>query len=178
MVELDYLPTEKEIYKAMTSGNWPAIFAKDYSSIKRNVGGTSSESTANTAAIVSLTATVEGLAVDVDAAELALANHVAADTAHGVAGQVVGTLDFCTGSTGGVVLLAAAVTNANASTVAITGGLAAAGATYSQAYAQLQTDKINELCTDLTQVVTDLNATISKLNALLAVSRTAKQLAT
>lgn len=177
MAELDYLPTEQEIYKAMTGKNWPAIFAKDYSSIKRNIGGTNSESTANAAAIVELTATVEGLALDVDAAQLALSTHVAADTAHGVTGQNVGTLDFCTGSTGGVVLLAAAVTDAAASVVAITGGLAAAGATYSQAYAQLQTDKINELCTDLTQAVTDLNATISKLNSLLASNRTAKQLA-
>lgn len=177
MAELDYLPTEQEIYKAMTGKNWPAIFAKDYSSIKRNIGGTNSESAANAAAIVELTATVEELALDVDAAQLALSSHVATDTAHGVTGQNVGTLDFCTGSTGGVVLLAAAVTDAAASVVAITGGLAAAGATYSQAYAQLQTDKINELCTDLTQAVTDLNATISKLNSLLAASRAAKQLA-
>lgn len=167
---LDYLPTERDIFNAMQSGNWPAIFAKDYSSQKRIQNTTVDTSDANAAAIVTLTGEVETLTTD-------LGEHLGDESAHGVTGQNVGTLDYCTASTGGVVLLAAAVTNAASSTVAITGGLAATGATYSQAYAQLQTDKINELCTDLTQVVTDLNATISKLNALLAASRTAKQLA-
>ena len=97
-----------------------------------------------------------------------LTNHEALTTAHGVTGDNVGTLDFATVGTGGVVNLAAEVVDAVASTVSVT----SPDATDLPSVITLA----NETKGDVNQLVTDLNAVVTQLNALLANMRTANQL--
>jgi hypothetical protein len=105
-----------------------------------------------------------------DAAMKAATDHRAATSAHGATGDIVGTDDYATALLGGTVLLAAAVTDATASTVSVTSADAS----------DLPTaiTLVNEIKGDVNTLVTDLNAVITQLNALLASKRTAKQLAT
>jgi len=76
----------------------------------------------------------------------------------------------------GLVLQAAGVPDANQSTVNIvTANLLPPGAAYAQAYAQLQSDLINELKAAVNQLKLDLNAAIINSNNALVTERAAKQ---
>ncbi|MEH6451188.1 MAG: hypothetical protein V7765_21160 [Oleispira sp.] len=88
---------------------------------------------------------------------------------HGVTGSNVGTGDYCTAILGGVVDLAAEVTNAVASTVSVT----------SPDATDLPTalTLANETKADVNQLVADLNDVITQLNEFLANNKTAKQMA-
>ena len=94
-------------------------------------------------------------------------------------GQLVGNNDFATLSVGGVVNLAANVTDAVITTTEITtSDLGTAPATYSQTYAQQQTDLLNECKTKINSLVSsDVLSVITQLNALLLAEQNANQMA-
>lgn len=194
----DYYPTESEIMRMLSQNSWRMMFARDYAAIKGNISAAVSATEGNTDTIESLDARLDivegkitviiGRLADIDAEidtlqdDVALvadnlATHVAAESAHGATGDIVGTGDYATALVGGVVLLGSAVTDAAPSAVTPPAAVAAAGATYAQVYAQSQTDAINALSTAVGTLVTDLNAVVTQLNALLASERAAKQIA-
>lgn len=106
-----------------------------------------------------------------------LSTHVSDDSAHGVTGDNVGNEDFCTLSVGGVVYLAAKVTIATGSTSTVTlADVGAAPITYTQIYAQEQTDLINDLKAKHNALEADFNNLTAKFNALLSSMQTAKQM--
>lgn len=194
----DYYPTEAEVMRMLSQNSWRMMFARDYAAIKGNISAAVSATEGNTETIESLDArldivqgqitviigrldTVEAEidTLQLDVAQVAddLSDHVTAQSAHGANGDIVGTNDYATASVGGTVLRGAAVANAIPSTVTPPTALAAAPVAYTQVYAQLQTQAINDLSTAVSTLVTDLNATVTKLNALLASQRAAKQIA-
>ena len=120
---------------------------------------------------------ISTLRIDLDQLRLEFDTHVAAQSAHGATGDIVGTDDYATSLIGGTVLLAAAVADAAPSAATPPAAVAAAPAAYSQAYTDSQTNAINALSTALAQVIVDYNAVVTQLNALLASERAAKQLA-
>lgn len=97
-------------------------------------------------------------------------DHVAATSAHGATGAVIGAGDLATTIAVGVVLEAAAVTDAVASTVSVT----SADAT------DLTTNNTltNEIKGDVNTLVTDVNAVKDQLNSLMANLRTSGALST
>ena len=115
--------------------------------------------------------------IEVDLADLRVEfdGHVAATEAHGSSGNIVGTDNYCTPTTGGTVLQAGAVANNAASTVSVTSTPTAAGASYSQATATTWVNMLNELKTDVNQLVTDLNTLVTTVNQSLSTERTANQ---
>jgi len=196
--QIDYFPTESEIGQMLASANWQRFFTKDYAALKGNVANTVSAAESNADTLDVLTDRVDAIDLqiveiigrldtaegEIDTLQTNLADltdtvdtHIAAESAHGATGNIVGTDDYCTGTVGGVVLLGVAVADATPSAVTPPAAVAAAGAAYVQAYAQSQTDAINALSTAMAQLVIDLNAVTTQLNALLASERTAKQLA-
>lgn len=196
--QVDYYPTEAEIMRMLSQNSWRMMFARDYSAIKGNISAAVTATEGNTESIESLDARLDTVELQIvgiigrldtaeseidtlqlDVAQVAddLADHVAAQSAHGASGDIVGTNDYATASVGGTVLLGAAVADASPSAVTPPAPVAAAGAAYSQVYAQSQTDAINALSTAVSTLVTDLNAAITQLNALLASERAAKQIA-
>lgn len=196
--QIDYFPTESEIGQMLASANWREKLTKDYAAVKGNIASTVSAAEGNAETLDVLTDRVDAIDLqiveiigrldtaegEIDTLQTDLADltdtvdtHIAAESAHGATGNIVGTDDFCTDTVGGVVLLGAAVADATPSAVTSPAAVAAAGAAYAQAYAQSQTDAINALSTAVTQLVLDLNAVTTQLNSLLASERTAKQLA-
>lgn len=122
---------------------------------------------------------IDTLRIDLDQLRLEFNTHVAARSAHGATGDIVGADDYATALVGGTVLLAAAVANAVASTVSVTSPDAtAAPAVYDQAQAQSVVTLANEMKGEINTLVANLNAVVTQLNALLASERAAKQLAT
>lgn len=173
---IDYYPTEKEITQVLERTDWRKLFSRDYISSKGNLGRTVDATDANTADIVVIKVrlddvesrlttaegqiveleiritTAEEKIVDIDArlvtAEDTLYPHVAATQAHGASGNIVGDTDFATESIGGVVLRSRLVPYAPTIVLTPPSLIGAAPATYSQAYAQQQTDAINALIAD------------------------------
>ena len=125
--------------------------------------------------IITINGQLTALTGQVTALDSQLASHVAAQSAHGANGDIVGTNDYCTASIGGTVLLASAVANAAPVSTTPPAVVAAAGATYSQAYTQTQTDTINALRQNVIDLVAANNALVSVVNQMLASERTAKQ---
>lgn len=104
--------------------------------------------------------------------------HENSASAHGVIGSNVGTGDYAQLAIGGTVLLSSLVSDAIDSTATIaTVDIGSAPATYDQAYAQSQTDLINETKAAHNQLVTDLNSSIAVINSTLAAMIAAKQMA-
>lgn len=126
---------------------------------------------------------VSGLTADnaqaaIDELESELVVHIASDSAHGVTGDNVGTLDYASAGTGGVVLRAVKVTDAVDSTVSVDSpDAAAAPIAYDQAQIQTIVTLANETKGDVNQLVTDVNAAILKINAFLLANQNAKQMA-
>lgn len=200
--QIDYLPTETELRKILGS-SVPDRFIQDYVSVKRNVQQVVSGTDANAAAIATLTVQVNTLSgqvlsiqgqittingqifnlntavtaliADVDALETLTNAHIAAQSAHDANGDIVGTNDYCTALVGGTVLLASSVADAAPVSTTPPAVVAAAGATYSQAYTQTQTDTINALRQNVIDLVAANNALVSVINQMLASERTAKQ---
>lgn len=108
-----------------------------------------------------------------------LDTHKSNQSAHGVTGDNVGSEDYAQALIGGVVLLASLVNDASQTSSAIaTADIGAAPATYNQAYAQQQTDLINECKSKINALVTDAGDVITQLNDLIAKMKTAKQMST
>jgi hypothetical protein len=167
---------QEQIRRELLPREWSAALVLDYLSKSEYGGELTSRVLSIGSATYNLQVTLEGVVIDLDLAEQALLDHINSNSAHGVTGFNVGSEDYCSATTGGVVLLAGAVTDAPDSTVNIlTADVGAAGATYSQAYAQQQTDLINELKAAVNQLATDLNACIEAGNDALGSERTAKQ---
>ncbi len=104
--------------------------------------------------------------------------HNASNSQHGVSGNNVGTLDFATSGTGGVVNEAVNVADAVASTVSVTSPDApAAAATYSQADTQANVDLTNELKADVNTLTANLNSAITQVNEILTAMQNANQMA-
>lgn len=106
--------------------------------------------------------------------------HDASDSEHGVTGVNVGTLDFAQTATGGVVLLADLVADVTATTTVIaTADVGVAPVAYDQAYAQEQTDLINECKTKINSLINnDVLDLITQFNDLLQQMKDANQMST
>ena len=103
--------------------------------------------------------------------------HDNSDSQHGVTGDNVGTGDFPTLLVGGAVLLSALVANAVASTATVVlADVGAAPVAYSQAYAQSQTDLINDVKAKHNTLVVDLNNVVTQFNDLIAKAIAANQM--
>jgi len=181
---IDYAPTEADIKRMLTSGNWQALLSRDYAGVKQSVGSTINQTNNNSVSIEQLDGrltTAEGQIVQiigrVDELEAGLDTHVADRSAHGATGNIVGTLDFCTTAIGGVVLLGGAVPNAYNPGASVPSGVGPAPATYDQAYTDEQSANINGLINSVAEVATMATNAINTLNALLAALRAAKQIA-
>lgn len=127
------------------------------------------------AELVSLDGRLDTAEAEIDTLQADLTAHVDAQSAHGASGDIVGNLDYAQLAVGGVVWLAPAVGDAVDSATVPPAALGAAGAAYNQAYAQSQTDTINALITNVTDLQNALNAAIDIINSSLATERTAKQ---
>jgi hypothetical protein len=169
-----YIVTEEGLRK-LVGGQWPEQLIKDYLSSKYSAQQIADAINSNSDKIAVIEGEIVVINGQITTLTANLNAHIAAEAAHGSTGNIVGTDDYCTATVGGTVLLAAAVSDALDSTVTITGGIAAAPAAYSQAYAQQQTDKINELCTDLTSVIGTLNDLVDLFNQAKGSEVVAKQ---
>lgn len=147
------------------------------SALTIRVGNTESAISAIDIRLTTAEGEIDTLRIDLDQLRLEFDTHVAAQSAHGATGDIVGTDDYAQPALGGTVFLAAAVADAVQSAVTPPAAVAAAPAAYSQAYADSQTNAINALSTALAQAIIDYNAVVTQLNALLASERAAKQLA-
>ena len=184
----NYIFTEAELQRTL-GGKLPDQFIKDYIASKTNSQALLEAIDKNTvdietifADLVDIEAEIAGLdarvtTVEGDVATLQtdLTNHIADTETHGATGDIVGNLDYCTSLVGGVVLEAVAVADAGAASITPPTALGAAGATYLQAYAQSQTDAINTLITNVTDLRNFLNSAITVINSSLASERGAKQ---
>lgn len=188
-----YYVTESELSKLFAQTGLPPNFqyqfTRDYAALKRDLNSnddtiveldsrlTAAESDINTLTISfdTLNLTVVGIQSDIESLDTSLNAHVGATSAHGASGNLVGTNNFCTLATGGVVKLAAAITDQPASTVNVTASPNAAGAAYVQADAQTWVIMLNDLKTQLNTLKTDYNSLVTKFNAVLASDRTASQ---
>ncbi len=138
----------------------------------------------NTAAIIvnrdNIQVNVENILINKEAIELVALNlqeHEDDRSVHGVTGTVVGTGNFPTELVGGAVLKSELVNNAVIATTEITTpDVIAAGASYTQAYAQSQTDLINEEKAKINDIITDLGGIVTQFNDLLAKAKTAEQM--
>lgn len=128
--------------------------------------------------ITSLQESVGIIQLDLAGLHLDFDNHVAATEAHGSSGNIVGTDNYCTPTTGGTVLQAGAVANNASSTVSVTSTPTAAGAAYSQATADTWVNMLNELKADVNQLVADHNTLVGTVNQSLVTERSANQRAT
>lgn len=184
----NYIFTEAELQKTL-GGKLPDQFIKDYIASKANSTALLEAIDKNTVDIETIFAdlvdintelagldarvtTIEG---DVAALQSDLTDHIADTETHGSTGDIVGNLDYASSSVGGVVLEAVAVADAGTATVTPPAALGAAGAAYVQAYAQSQTDAINTLITNVTDLRNFLNSAITVINSSLASERGAKQ---
>jgi hypothetical protein len=179
--QVEYIATESDM-RQQVGKILSDRFIKDYVAIKQNIGGTIDQTNANSQTIETLDGRLDvaeaGIALldgRVDAVETNLTEHVNAESAHGATGNIVGTDDYATAILGGVVLLAAAVADASGSTITPPADVTAAGATYTQVYAQEQTDAINALRQNVIDLVAANNALVAVVNQMLATERTAKQ---
>lgn len=161
-----------------SGAQWPKRLINDYlttfrdlSNIAIQIDDVIGQVDTNTENIATNTANIQANADN-------LQTHEDDTSAHGVTGNNVGTEDYAQLAIGGVVLLAALVSDAIDSTATIdTADVGDAPATYLQTYAQEQTDLINETKAAHNQLVTDLNSSIAVINSTLAAMIAAKQMA-
>lgn len=184
----NYIFTEAELQRTL-GGKLPDQFIKDYIASKTNSQALLDAIDKNTVDIeqlfLDLAATDDALAAltirvtnaegEIDTLQLDLTNHIAAQSAHGASGDVVGNLDYAAASIGGVVWLATAVGDAVDSATTPPSSVGAAPAAYNQVYEQTQADAINDLIGNVIDLQNALNSAIDVINSSLATERTAKQ---
>lgn len=184
----NYIFTEAELQRTL-GGKLPDQFIKDYIASKTNSQALLEAIDKNTVDIeqlfLDLAATDDALAAltirvttaegEIDTLQIDLTNHIAAQSAHGASGDVVGNLDYAAASVGGVVWLATAVGDAVDSATTPPSSVAAAPAAYNQVYEQTQADAINDLIGNVIDLQNALNSAIDVINSSLATERTAKQ---
>ena len=151
--------------------SWSVRMVNDYFSKQSNINSLAGISDADSDRISDNTKAIVVVQGNLD-------THEINDSAHGVEGDNVGTLDYCTPILGGVVLLAGNVADAIVMTTVITTtDLAAAPATYSQTYAGKQSDLANECKSKINGIITDLENIKTQLNEILLSVQAAKQMA-
>uniref|UniRef100_UPI0025C3E417 hypothetical protein n=1 Tax=Flavobacterium sp. TaxID=239 RepID=UPI0025C3E417 len=98
----NYLLTEQDVSRAL-QGAVPAVFVKDYVAGKNNASSMLAQIDENTADIVVINGqitTINGQILVINGQITTLTtnlnNHVAAQSAHGSTGDIVGTDDYCT----------------------------------------------------------------------------------
>jgi hypothetical protein len=184
----NYIFTEAELQRTL-GGKLPDQFIKDYIASKTNSQALLDAIDKNTVDIeqlfLDLAATDDALAAltirvttaegEIDTLQIDLTNHIAAQSAHGASGDVVGNLDYAAASTGGVVWLATAVGDAVDSATTPPSSVGAAPAAYNQTYEQTHADAINDLIGNVIDLQNALNSAIDVINSSLATERTAKQ---
>ena len=192
------LTLDFSVVKELTS--WPDHMVQDYIYKQQNIdiiarasGDLESQVETNTVNIQTntdaITANTENISdnsddIETNAENIAtnatnLTNHESSTSAHGVTGDNVGTEDFAQSAIGGVVNLAVLVADAVSSATEITtADIGTAPVAYDQAYAQEQTDLINECKSTINALVTDTTSAINQLNALLLAEQNAKQMNT
>ncbi len=184
----NYIFTEAELQRTL-GGKLPDQFIKDYIASKTNSQALLDAIDKNTVDIeqlfLDLAATDDALAAltirvtnaegEIDTLQIDLTNHIAAQSAHGASGDVVGNLDYAAASIGGVVWLATAVGDAVDSATTPPVSVGAAPAAYNQVYEQTQADAINDLIGNVIDLQNALNSAIDVINSSLATERTAKQ---
>ena len=145
--------------------NWPEMMTNDYLTNLRNFVEIARKAdelvdrvTINEENIDINAVNIEFNAQDIEDLQQELGDHIASNSEHGVAGDNVGTQDFCTASIGGVVLLAGLI--ADLIPIA-TVDLLAAPVAYDQTYTQLVTDLTNENKAKINEIVIAVNKIIS-----------------
>ena len=167
---------QEQIRRELLPKEWSGALVLDYLNRSEYGGEVASRVLSIGQATYDLQVAIEGVVIDLAAFGGVLDSHVNDNSAHGATGSIVGSEDFASSSVGGVVLIAASVANAAASTVSVTSpDASAAPAAYSQAQMAEVVALVNELKADLNQAITDLNAAITTLNNSLISERTAKQ---
>lgn len=198
---IDYYPTERDISELLTKAGLPMSFVndftRDYAAVKRNsqnADGTIDDLSARVdildAEVIAINIRIDGVELRIDAVELRLTTvegevdtlridldaHIAAQSAHGATGDIVGTDDYASLTTGGTVLQANTVGDANPIFASVPSSIGAAPLVYDQAYADSQTTAINLLSSSLFAVILGMNSNTTQFNNLLSSMRTAKQL--
>tara|TARA_Y100000310_G_scaffold240718_1_gene244595 strand:- start:570 stop:1133 length:564 start_codon:yes stop_codon:yes gene_type:complete len=160
------------------SGNqWPDLLIKDYQGIIQDFVFLADSDDTLEGRIQTNEEDIQTDKDDIQTNADNLETHVTSDSEHGVTGVNVGTEDFCTEILGGVVLLMELVNDAVDSTQEIVlTDIAAAPASYDQAYTQTLADMANDTKAKHNQLVLDLNLAIAQLNDLIAKAKTAKQM--
>lgn len=198
---IDYYPTERDIAELLTKAGLPISFVndftRDYAAVKRNsqnADGTIDDLSARVdildAEVIAINIRIDGVELRIDAVELRLTTvegevdtlridldaHIAAQSAHGATGDIVGTDDYASLTTGGTVLQANTVGDANLIIASVPASIGAAPLVYDQTYTDSQTAAINLLSASLFAVILGLNSNATQFNNLLSSMRTAKQL--
>lgn len=140
--------------------DWDDLVIQEWLNLVRNTVLVSDQGDGNQTQIDQNTTDISTNTRNISTNTTNLNNHTASDSEHGVTGDNVGDADRPTLALGGAVLLAAAVTNAVASTVSVT----SADATDLPTVITLA----NELKADVNTLVTDVNNAITQFNSLLA----------
>jgi len=151
MAEIDLTVLSANELSQMT--DWPDPVLVEWLNFTRNIAVVNDESGGNQAAIEQNTTDITQNADN-------LTTHEGETVAHGATGDIVGTGDTAQLALGGVVLLAAAVTDGVDSTVSVDSPDATDLATV--------ITLANENKGDTNQLVADLNLAIAQLNDLLA----------
>ncbi len=180
--------------------DWTEVMIRDYETLSQdltllantndinaeqveiNKNNIASNTTAITANTLNISMNANGISInagDIATNSADIANHIALNSAHGVSGDNVGTGNFCTLLTGGVVLLSALVNDAIQSTVSVTSpDASAAPVAYDQAQIQEIVNLANEMKADINTLVSDVNNAIVQLNDFIAKNQAANQMDT
>jgi len=149
--------------KSMTG--WPDMMTNDYLTNLRNFLEVAQQADQvldqveiNTAGIATNVANIQINTDDIATLNQGLSDHEADTSAHGVSGDNVGTNDFASSTTGGVVLLASLVADLGE---ILTSDVGAAPSFYSQFYTQDVTDLTNENKAKINEIVLKVNEIIA-----------------
>lgn len=144
-----------------------------------NIATNTSDIATNASDIATNASDIATNASDIATNTTNISNHIAETSAHGVTGNNIGTEDYAQTLVGGAVLLAVKISDATQTATSIaTADVGAAPATYDQAYAQEQTDLINECKATINDLVIDMTDIVTQFNALLIAEQNAKQMST
>ena len=182
-LNLDYDDVKELLSSAGLKGNALDALALDWTQKQTNINDIAGSTTTLEGQVEQNTLDIFNNATDIGNNATDIGNNTTNITANTDAialanGQLVGNNDFAQSLIGGVVLLAANVADASITTTVIaTADVGAAPAAYSQAYAQEQTDLINECKSKINSLVSsDVLDLITQLNAFLAANQTANQM--
>ena len=174
-----YYTTETDVAQMLKTANLPDqfrnLFGRDYVAMKRDIASSSTAINDIEQNVVDLFLRVDDADAAIDVTQQNLSDHENDNSAHNATGNIVGTGDYASLTTGGTVKQASAIADQAASTVVVTSSPNVAPAAYLQADAATWVAMLNELKSDVNQLVTDVNSLTAKLNAILASDRASLQ---